>query len=99
MASRSRETGGSNERPHLAARGGHELRQLFCSHAASDHSRMNRLRMRQLNLIVHAFLWLTKKLTDGPRKNHEQAKTSQQKAEAEFGAGWLGIRNRLLHLH
>ena len=59
MASWSRESGRSNERPHLAARGGHELRQLFCWHPASNHSGRNRLRIRQFDLIVHTLFWLT----------------------------------------
>src|SRR5437016_1747196 len=59
MASWSRETGRSNERPYLAAGSGHELRQLFCRHAAPNHSRSNRLRTCQFDLIAHNSFWLT----------------------------------------
>src|SRR6266404_3127284 len=59
MATRPREAGGANERPYLPASGGHEPRQLCCPHAASNHSRMDRFRVRQFNLIVHTFFWLT----------------------------------------
>src|SRR5437762_11185760 len=59
MASGSREAGGPNERPHLSTGSGHKLLKLCCSHTASNHGGMNRFRMSQLNLIVHAFLWLT----------------------------------------
>src|SRR6266568_307392 len=68
MASWSRESGRSNERPHLAARGGHELRQLFCRHPASNHSRSNRLRKRQFYLIAHTMFWLRTKLNDRRRQ-------------------------------
>src|SRR5579863_1855026 len=53
MASWSWESGGSNERPHLAARRRHEPRQLLCLHPASNHSGSNGLRLRQFNLIAH----------------------------------------------
>src|SRR5260221_13909967 len=59
MASWSRDPGNSNERPYLAARRGHEPRQLFCRHLASNDSRSNRLRMRQFNRIAHTPFWLT----------------------------------------
>src|SRR5947208_12200777 len=59
MAAWSRETGRSNERPDLAARGGHELPQLFCRHAASNDSCMNRFRMGQFDRIAHTLFWLT----------------------------------------
>src|SRR5437016_699031 len=53
VASWSRKPGRSNERPYLAACGGHELRQFVCWHPASNHRRRNRLRMRQFDLIAH----------------------------------------------
>src|SRR5260370_9926016 len=58
MASWSRETGRSNERPYLAARGGHEVRQLSCWHPASNHGRKNRVRMHHFDLIAHAVFLL-----------------------------------------
>src|SRR2546430_11875163 len=66
MASWSREPGRSNKRPYLAARGGHELRQLFCWHPASNHSRSNLLRMRQFDLIAHTSFWLTSQVPPPP---------------------------------
>ena len=71
MASWSRESGRSNERPHLAARGGHELRQLFCWHPASNHSGRNRLRIRQFDLIVHTLFWLTSHVPPAPADCHD----------------------------
>src|SRR6266850_3202319 len=59
MASGSRKSGRSNKGPYLAARGGHELRKLICRDAAANHGGGERLRIRQLDLIVHTLFWLT----------------------------------------
>src|SRR5947207_6524112 len=58
MASGSRKPSRSNKGPYLAARGGHELRQLFCWDAIADHGSSDRLRIRHLDLIVHTVFWL-----------------------------------------
>src|SRR5438132_7675510 len=94
MASRSRETGGTNERPYLAARGGHELRQLFCWHPASNHSRSNRLRMRQFDLIAHTLFWLTSQVSpaasacyDSPPGKHRNDPKQIQPRQIPQGEG------------
>ena len=53
VASGLRETDGANEGPDFAARGGNELRQFFLRHAASHHSRIGRLRVRQFDVVAH----------------------------------------------
>ncbi len=58
MAAWPRESGGSNEGPHFAARRRHEPRQLLRRHTASSYSSRNWLRLRQFNLIAH-ILWAT----------------------------------------
>src|SRR5438477_6023432 len=81
MATRPRKAGGANERPYLSASGGHEPRQLCCPHAASNHSRMDRFRVRQFNLIVHTFFWLTLSATR-PAKGHDYNPSSAHLASA-----------------
>src|SRR5260370_34335430 len=56
MASGPRETCGANERPDFAASRRNESRQIFWLHAASDHSRVNRLRICQFDLVAHGFV-------------------------------------------
>src|SRR5882672_5889493 len=56
MAPGPRKTGGSNERPHLATGGRHELRELFWSHPTSNDGCMNRFRMRQFDFVSHTWM-------------------------------------------
>src|ERR1043165_5324193 len=53
MPSWARESSRSNKRPPLAARGAHELWQIFSRQPVSNHSRNSRLRLRQFDLIAH----------------------------------------------
>src|SRR5436190_11030674 len=71
MTSWSPESGRSNEGPHLATRGGHELGQLLCRHSAANHSRDNGLRTHQFDLITHSCSRLTCRVPPATTAGHD----------------------------